>query len=489
MVKSNTKADSVEYNHAPISLFPTPFPSVHYLGAQNLQSHLGVMINDLVRKPDQIHDILQYFKLHDELMQKMLKVSEAYQKKELRQETHACILRSDYMIDSVTDSLKLVEYNTVASSFGCLCQKVTEVQNLVRNKYADSLSFNYTPDQIKDDGLGKSYIKDLASTFKDAVQRYHEDMTRRFPDLYEDRKLESHWVLFVIDKEERNICDQKWIEYQLYHDHGIKSMRMTFTQIGNLAKVDENTNALSINDHEIAFVYYRTGYQLEQYENEKDWQTREMLETTMPIKCPSIDVHLTTFKKFQQAFGDERLLKEVMNHHLQDADIIKQIFKGIWTLEDIEKPESEVQEIIRKALDNPHDYVIKPQKEGGGNNFYDDQVKELLEQNDKEYLKQFLIMERINPPEIKAFMLRNGKLIEGQTLSEFGVFSSIFISTQHKDQHDVVSQKIIGRLLRTKGKDSNEGGVNAGFAVIDSPLIVDIDDIKNSAIKPLVSSI
>lgn len=72
-----------------------------------------------------------------------------------------------------------------------------------------------------------------------------------------------------------------------------------------------------------------------------------MLETTMPIKCPSIDVHLTTFKKFQQAFGNEQLLKEVMKHHDSDAEIIKHIFKGIWTLEDIEVEGSEVQAIIK----------------------------------------------------------------------------------------------------------------------------------------------
>lgn len=45
-----------------------------------------------------------------------------------------------------------------------------------------------------------------------------------------------------------------------------------------------------------------------------------------------------------------------------------------------------------------------------------------------------------------------------------------------------------GRLLRTKGKDSNEGGVNAGFAVIDSPLLVNVADIKNQVIKPTVQN-
>ena len=45
-----------------------------------------------------------------------------------------------------------------------------------------------------------------------------------------------------------------------------------------------------------------------------------------------------------------------------------------------------------------------------------------------EDLKQYLIMERINPPEIKAFMMRKGVMIEAAaTLQELGIYSSLFI--------------------------------------------------------------
>ena len=60
-----------------------------------------------------------------------------------------------------------------------------------------------------------------------------------------------------------------------------------------------------------------------------------------------------------------------MENHANDMDQIKNLFKGIWTLEDIENEESELQVTIKHAIENPHNYVIKPQKEGGGNNFYD----------------------------------------------------------------------------------------------------------------------
>ena len=82
----------------------------------------------------------------------------------------------------------------------------------------------------------------------------------------------------------------------------------------------------------------------------------------------------------------------------------------MWSLENYED-QPEVQEIVAKAIANPHDFVVKPQKEGGGNNFYDEEAKNLLQEfvtEKKESLKQFMVMERITPPMIKAWMLRDG---------------------------------------------------------------------------------
>lgn len=37
-------------------------------------------------------------------------------------------------------------------------------------------------------------------------------------------------------------------------------MRMTFAQIGEHSEFDKDTKVLKVRKHEIAFVYYRTGY-------------------------------------------------------------------------------------------------------------------------------------------------------------------------------------------------------------------------------------
>ncbi len=53
------------------------------------------------------------------------------------------ILRSDYMIDQPTHSIKLVEYNTIASSFCGLADKVSKTHSYVLEKYGDALALNY----------------------------------------------------------------------------------------------------------------------------------------------------------------------------------------------------------------------------------------------------------------------------------------------------------------------------------------------------------
>ena len=56
---------------------------------------------------------------------------------------------------------------------------------------------------------------------------------------------------------------------------------------------------------------------------------------------------------------------------------MSEVFSGMWSLEDYDDNQ-EVKDIIAKAIANPNSYVVKPQKEGGGNNYYDEDAKELL---------------------------------------------------------------------------------------------------------------
>ena len=83
----------------------------------------------------------------------------------------------------------------------------------------------------------------------------------------------------------------------LHEKYKIRSLRLTLLEVASRATREDG--ALFIDgSREIALVYYRTGYQFEQYANESAWDARALMECSRAIKCPSIDVHLTTFKKF-----------------------------------------------------------------------------------------------------------------------------------------------------------------------------------------------
>ena len=68
-------------------------------------------------------------------------------------------------------------------------------------------------------------------------------------------------------------------------------------------------------------------------------------------------------------------------------------------------------------------------------------------------------------------MLRNAEIIEVQSLSELGIYSCLFI-----DEKEVLTNFNFGTLIRTKGSHANEGGVNAGFAVIDTPVLFEAQE-------------
>ena len=65
-------------------------------------------------------------------------------------------------------------------------------------------------------------------------------------------------------------------------------------------------------------------------------------------------------------------------------------------------------------------------------------------------------------------MLRKGQLVQADALSEVGVFGTLV-----RRGPRVLLNAEVGHLVRTKAATSNEGGVAAGFAVLDSPFLVD----------------
>lgn len=67
------------------------------------------------------------------------------------------------------------------------------------------------------------------------------------------------------------------------------------------------------------------------------------------------------------------------------------------------------EKAVAKGISEPRKYVLKPQREGGGNNFYDDNVREQLEKfKDSKERSGWILMDRIFPPLLKNYIIRAG---------------------------------------------------------------------------------
>lgn len=133
-----------------------------------------------------------------------------------------CILRSDFMIDTPTNEPKLVEYNTIAASLGVLTEQVIKVQRYIKQKYSDKVEYNY---QQLDDAEGLSQEdKDLLhfgnncmNDFSDKLISYFDVVISQYKKSVESKfaayQSTDPWVLFVVGDDERNMNDQKIMEY------------------------------------------------------------------------------------------------------------------------------------------------------------------------------------------------------------------------------------------------------------------------------------
>lgn len=62
---------------------------------------------------------------------------------------------------------------------------------------------------------------------------------------------------------------------------------------------------------------------------------------------------------------------------------------------------------VKKAIEHPENYVLKPQREGGGHNIYGDDIKSaLLSMSGSKEGYAWILMDRIHPPVQANYVVR-----------------------------------------------------------------------------------
>ena len=124
-------------------------------------------------------------------------------------------------------------------------------------------------------------------------------------------------------------------------------------------------------------------------------------------------------KKVQQALSAPGNLERFV-HHPDEVIVkdhiakLKNVFAGLYSLDPPTADQSriEYERIVNMAIDNPHRFVLKPQREGGGNNFYGDELAHQLRSLTSKELSAYILMERILPPQQNAHLVRDGNYLD-----------------------------------------------------------------------------
>lgn len=136
--------------------------------------------------------------------------------------------------------------------------------------------------------------------------------------------------------------------------------------------------------------------------------------------------------------------------------------------------DDEKEKWIEKLKKEYNDYLIKPVKEGGGNNYNYDQVKKIAEERDLKILNDSMIMKRIRPPVSNNIILKNNQLVFENVVTEIGFFT--WMMTDIKENNLFIEEIFnvpIGGFIRTKNVNEPEGGISIGAAYVNSGYLVD----------------
>eukprot|EP01083_Nonionella_stella_P008634 24923_1 len=362
---------------------------------------------------------------------------------ELNQPYQLGIFRNDFMKNALTKQWGQIELNTIAASFGCLSDLVFKLHEFLLSRY-----LKLTTEKLRNDcNIYRPSVNtgnDIASALATAARLVN---------------VENPIVLVLVQAGDSNVSDQRRIEYVLWNVHNVKCIRRTLLDVYKTGKYGRNKQ-LIVDGYAVSVVYYRAGYTPNDYGKEGyEWKARELIEFSTAIKCPSIAYHLIGSKVFQTIFNKKEVLLRYLNE--EEADALLSVFVKVYTLDGNAR-------IVNDAKQNYENYVLKPQREGGGNNYYNEDIPKMLGALSPAELDAYILMERIYPEEMATVQVRNFKAFQVKAICEMGIYS-MYLSNGEDGLPKM--NKVSGTLVRTKQAQVTEGGVATGYAVLDSLLL------------------
>ncbi|XP_005986742.1 glutathione synthetase [Latimeria chalumnae] len=429
-------------NYAPFTLLPSPVPRACFDQAKAVQRDFNLLVDTVSQSTEFLEQVLTSVVKVDDFTARLFKIYKQVLQEGIEQPIVLGLNRSDYMFECGEDgstSLKQIEINTIAASFGGLASKTPAVHRHVLRVFGK-------PEEASKI-LPNNPSKDLAEGIAKSWQLYGSNRAA---------------VLFLVEDEQRNILDQRYVEAELW-DRNIRVIRRQFVYVSDRGSLDKDRR-LFIDGQEIAVIYYRSGYEPQNY-TKQNWEARLLMEQSKAVKCPNIATQLVGAKKVQQELARPGVLEKFLPNNPEAVSRIRSTFTGLYTLAIGEEGDS----TVAMAISDPDRFVLKPQREGGGNNIYGEDIRKvLLKIKGSQEREAYILMDKIQPKPVRNCLLRAGTPVRvSECISELGMYG---VYVRHGKK--MVMNECGGHLLRTKSIEHADGGVAAGVAVLDNPYLI-----------------
>ena len=350
--RERSETDLMIVTYMPFTLYPSPFKRAHFEKVYKLQPHINELMYKIASSTQILERAFKDLLSVDSFLSSLWRIYKQSAQQGYNQQIHLSIFRVDYMLHQALSSdetkIKQVEINTISAGFGYVSTRMSSLHKEILNwsNYSNEMLAKL-PENVP--------VENIATGFVEAWR------------LYGNR---NAIVLFLVLEIEINIADQRQLEYEIVkQEPGIRVVRCTLDQIDELGHLNED-KVLMYNDQEVAIVYFRTGYDPAHYTSQVEWNALLKVEMSRAVKCPSVAMFLAGMKKLQEFLAVDKNLREVCDNNQQLVDSFKDVFAKFLTLEENDN--------FEEVLANPADYVLKPQREGGGNNFYNEEIKAIL---------------------------------------------------------------------------------------------------------------
>ncbi len=330
---------------------------------------------------------------------------------------------------------KQVEMNLMAASLGVVSASVNRMH---RYLYAET--------ELADQFYVNNAGDDLVDTF---VQAWKLIGSR------------DSVLLWIVDPGEPNIFDMRATETRLVVDHGIPLLRCSLDELGSEGNLQNGD--LHFRGRKVAIAYFRIGYAPTHYTTPNCWKARELIEASSAVSVPSVSVQLANMKKFQHILADPATLRRFVDE--REARQLERTFVRFARLEDELEWRGQRGKARDLAIAHPDDFVMKPHREGGANNFFGPDMVAQLKTLSVEESEAFILMEMIRQEPFRSIRLVNGQVEDGPCFTELGVFG-VYLSAG--PGAEPLLNREGGYLLRTKDQANKEGLVLGGFSFMDS---------------------